>query len=168
MLQIRENFLFYSIHYCLFWWCNTVMGNALRKKVEPKWFHSWSRFMVRNSAPPISPCTGENDPMGSSIEKWQCGFCTTDLMGAKWNQADTGDFEAIGTVFEAILFFQCFFQWWTHRVVFSCTGCISLFWCHFQRWSCFRLKRVGKWWHFIGWSHFFLDMIIKGKNGSTL
>ncbi len=26
------------------------------------------------SAP--SPCTGENDPMGSSIEKWQCVFCT--------------------------------------------------------------------------------------------
>ncbi len=33
-----------------------------------------------------TPCTGENDPMGSSIGKWQCGFCTTDLMGAKWRK----------------------------------------------------------------------------------
>ena len=40
---------------------------SLRKKVEPKQLHPWSRFMVRNSAPPLAL-------FWCHLQMWSC-FC---------------------------------------------------------------------------------------------
>ncbi len=45
---------------------------------------------------------------------------------------------------------------------------VALFWCHFQKWSCFCPKKVWKSATSEGGAIFFLNMIIKEKNGSTL
>ncbi len=42
-----------SLHRCGFPYL-TWSVTTLRKKVEPKQLHPWSRFMVRNSAPPLA------------------------------------------------------------------------------------------------------------------
>ncbi len=48
---------------------------SLRKKVEPKWLHPWSRFMVRNSAPPVAL-------FWSHLQRWSC-FCLFER-SLKW------------------------------------------------------------------------------------
>ncbi len=55
----------------------------------------------------LSPCTGENDPMGSSMKKQQKGFCTPDQRATSGGltESDTGHFEPQGPVFKPFLSF---------------------------------------------------------------